>query len=222
MDELYTMSQKLKKGDKFFFYFGGHGDLEAKIGYENSLLLLYNSLPKNYFQGNEYLQLSELKTWFGALTQKGVEVVFIADACHSGGLIGSKEGNTKTQKALQESWEGITKILSSKADEFSLEGKQWGGGRGIFSYHLVNGLTGRADANKDQKVSLGELSNYLTTNVVKEASPNIQTPVVMGNNKQFLSNVSKEGLAKLADYEKRNFPIITEVNLKGGEKGMLC
>ena len=49
VDELYTTSQKLKKGDKFFFYFGGHGDLEAKIGYENSLLLLYNSLPKNYF-----------------------------------------------------------------------------------------------------------------------------------------------------------------------------
>ena len=216
VDELYTTSQQLKKGDKFFFYFGGHGDLEAKIGYENSLLLLYNSFKKNYFQGNEYLQLSELKTWFGALTQKGVEVVFIADACHSGGLIGGKEGNTKTQRALQESWEGITKILSSKADEFSLEGKQWGGGRGIFSYHLVNGLTGRADANKDQKVSLTELSNYLTTNVVREANPNIQTPVVMGNSKQFLSKVSKEGLAKLADYEKRNFPIITEVNLKGG------
>ena len=119
VDELYTTSQQLKKGDKFFFYFGGHGDLEAKIGYENSLLLLYNSFKKNYFQGNEYLQLSELKTWFGALTQKGVEVIFIADACHSGGLIGGKEGNTKTQRALQESWEGITKILSSKADEFS-------------------------------------------------------------------------------------------------------
>ncbi len=218
VDELYNISQKLKKGDKFFFYFGGHGDLEAKIGYENSLLLLYNSFKKSYFQGNEYLQLSELKTWFGALTQKGVEVIFIADACHSGGLIGGKEGNTKTQKALQESWEGITKILSSKADEYSLEGKQWGGGRGIFSYHLVNGLTGRADANKDQKVSLAELSNYLTTNVVREANPNIQTPVILGNNKQFLSKVSKEGLAKLADYEKRNFPIITEVNLKGGEE----
>ncbi len=218
VDELYNLSQKLKKGDKFFFYFGGHGDLEARIGYENSLLLLYNSFKKSYFQGNEYLQLSELKTWFGALTQKGVEVVFIADACHSGGLIGGKEGNTKTQKALQESWEGITKILSSKADEYSLEGKQWGGGRGIFSYHLVNGLTGRADANKDQKVSLIELSNYLTTNVVREANPNIQTPVILGNNKQFLSKVSKEGLAKLADYEKRNFPIITEVNLKGGEE----
>ncbi len=161
VDELYNLSLKLKKGDTFYFYFTGHGDLEAKIGYENSLLLLYPSLRKNYFQGNEYLQLSELRTWFGELTKKGVEVVFIADACHSGGLIGGKEGLDKTQRALQESWQGITKILSSQTNEFSLEGKQWGGGRGIFSYFLTNGLIGLADTNKDTKISLKELEDYL-------------------------------------------------------------
>jgi hypothetical protein len=214
VDELYNLSLKLKKGDTFYFYFTGHGDLEAKIGYENSLLLLYPSLRKNYFQGNEYLQLSELRTWFGELTKKGVEVVFIADACHSGGLIGGKEGLDKTQRALQESWQGITKILSSQANEFSLEGKQWGGGRGIFSYFLTNGLTGRADANKDKKVSLAELSNHLKTNVVREAAPSIQTPVVQGNGKQVLSKVGEEAMKKLAQAERLNFPIMTEVNLR--------
>ncbi len=214
VDELYNLSQKLKKGDTFYFYFTGHGDLEAKIGYENSLLLLYPSLSKNYFQGNEYLQLSELRTWFGEMTKKGVQVVFIADACHSGGLIGGKEGLDKTQRALQESWQGITKILSSQTNEYSLEGKQWGGGRGIFSYFLTNGLTGRADANKDKKVSLAELSNYLKTNVVREAAPSIQTPVVQGNGKQVLSKVSEEAMKKLAQAERLNFPIMTEVNLR--------
>jgi hypothetical protein len=214
VDELYNLSLKLKKGDTFYFYFTGHGDLEAKIGYQNSLLLLYPSLRKNYFQGNEYLQLSELRTWFGEMTKKGVQVVFIADACHSGGLIGGKEGLDKTQRALQESWQGITKILSSQATEYSLEGKQWGGGRGIFSYFLTNGLTGRADANKDKKVSLAELSNYLKTNVVREAAPNTQTPVVQGNTKQILSFSSQEGLKKLAEAERLSFPIITEANLK--------
>ncbi|MFN8354233.1 MAG: caspase family protein [Spirosomataceae bacterium] len=218
VDELYNTTQSLKKGDRFYFYFGGHGDLEAKIGYENSLLLLYNSFKKNYFQGNEYLQLSELKTWFRELSKKGIEVIFIADACHSGGLIGGKEGNSKTQKALQESWEGITKILSSKADEFSLEGKQWGGGRGLFSYHLVNGLIGRADGNGDQKVSLGELSKYLQEKVVGEAAPNVQTPVVLGNSKQQVSVVSKAAMKGLAEAEKRQIPILTEVNIKGGEE----
>ncbi len=154
--------------------------------------------------------------------KKQVNVVFIADACHSGGLIGGKEGVSKTQKALQESWGRVTKILSCQANEFSLEGKQWGGGRGLFSYHLVNGLTGRADVNKDNKISLAELNSYLKTNVLREANPNVQTPVVLGNEAQFLSNVSKEGLARLDDYEKRNFPVITEVNLKGKEDQIIA
>lgn len=215
VDELFTLSQVMKPKDRFFFYFGGHGDLEAKISHENSLLLLYNSFKTGYFQGNEFLQLSELKTWFDALAKKQVEVVFIADACHSGGLIGGKEGVSKTQKALQESWGRVTKILSCQANEYALEGKQWGGGRGLFSYHLVNGLTGRADVNKDKKIALAELNIYLKTNVLREANPNVQTPVVLGNEAQFLSKVSNAGLARLDDYEKRNFPIITEVNLKG-------
>lgn len=218
VDALYNLTQTLKPRDRFYFYFAGHGDLEAWISHENSLLLLYNSFKTGYFKGNEFLQLSELKTWFEALTKKGVEVVFIADACHSGGLIGGKEGINKTQQALQESWGSVTKILSCRADEYALEGKQWGGGRGLFSYHLVNGLTGRADANKDQKVSLGELDSYLKTNVVREANPNVQTPVILGGKAEFLSTVSSGGLARLADYERRHFPIITEVNLKGGDE----
>ena len=218
VDELFNLTQTLRPHDRFYFYFGGHGDLEAKIDQENALLLLYNSYKTGYFKGNEYLQLSELKTWFDVLSKKQVDVVFIADACHSGGLIGGKEGISKTQQALQKSWGSITKILSCKATEFSLEGKQWGGGRGIFSYHLVNGLTGRADANKDSNVSLIELSNYLKVNVMREANPNVQTPVVLGNNAQLLSRVSAGGLARLADYEKKSFPVITEVNLKGGNE----
>lgn len=221
VDELYNLTETLQPKDRFYFYFGGHGDLEAKIPHENSLLLLYNSFKTGYFQGNEYLQLSELKTWFEAMTKKQVEVVFIADACHSGGLIGGREGRSKTQRALQESWVGITKMLSSQVNEFSLEGKQWGGGRGLFSYHLINGLTGLADADKDKKVTLGELRNYLAVNVIKEANPNIQTPVVYGNKKQLLSKIDNASLKKLRDDLLRSVPTITEVNIKAKEEKLI-
>ena len=46
----------------------------------------------------------------------------------------------------------------------------------------------------------------------------MQTPVIEGREGQLLSVVSAAGMAQLADYEKRNFPIITEVNLKGGDE----
>ncbi len=221
VDELYNLSKKTKAGDRFYFYFGGHGDLEAQIAYHNSLLLLYGSLRKNYFQGQEFLQLSELRSWLGTLAQKKVQVVFIADACHSGGLIGGKEGLSKTQQALQESWAGVTKILSSHSNEYSLEGKQWGGGRGLFSYHLVNGLKGKADANKNKQVSLGELEQYLKTNVVKEAAPNVQTPLIQGDSKALLAKVNELELKKLLDAERLGFPIITEANFKANMEDLL-
>lgn len=216
VDELYRLSKILKPQDRFYFYFGGHGDLEAKIGHENALLLLYASFKTGYFQGKEFLQLSELKTWLTALSKTQTQVVFIADACHSGGLIGGSEGQSKTQRALQESWANVTKILSSQANEFSLEGKQWGGGRGLFSFHLVNGLTGRADVNKNKWVSVKELDEYLRYHVRREASPNVQTPLVAGEPTLALSKSSASGLAQLAEAEKRNFPVISAVNFKGG------
>ncbi|MBK7305024.1 MAG: hypothetical protein IPI90_17740 [Saprospiraceae bacterium] len=47
-----------------------------------------------------------------------------------------------------------SKILSCQPNEFSLEGEQWGGGRGVFSYHLVDGLFGLADRNNDGLITL--------------------------------------------------------------------
>ena len=39
--------------------------------------------------------------------------------------------------------------MSCQPNEYSIEGEQWGGGRGAFSYHLVDALYGLADANAD-------------------------------------------------------------------------
>jgi hypothetical protein len=214
VDEISTLSNQMKPNDRFYFYFGGHGDLEAQISHDNSLLLLYNSYKTGYFKGDEFLQLSELREWFENMSKRKIEVVFIADACHSGGLIGGNEGVEKTQKALLENWKNITKILSCKNNEYSLEGKQWGGGRGLFSFHLVNGLLGRADDNKDKTISLGELGNYLKNNVVPQANPNVQTPVIMGNEKQQLSFANSEGLQKLEEMERKSFALMTDVNTK--------
>ncbi|MBS4012133.1 MAG: hypothetical protein KGZ97_00025 [Bacteroidetes bacterium] len=65
----------------------------------------------------------------------------------------------------------------------SLEGPDWGGGRGLFSYHLVNGLAGKADMDEDGVVDLNEISFYVKNKVKKEASPSPQNPVVTGEDR---------------------------------------
>ncbi|MBK6996750.1 MAG: hypothetical protein IPH31_18155 [Lewinellaceae bacterium] len=78
-----------------------------------------------------------------------------------------------------------------------MEGEQWGGGRGIFSYHLVEGLFGLADRNGDGTVSVGEIDRYLEDKVTAEAAPQTQVPMLLGNKSERLATVNAAILADL-------------------------
>src|SRR5690606_2384695 len=98
--------------------------------------------------------------------QNKAKVIMVADACRSGKLSGSSVGGAQiTGSNLAKQYANEIKILSCQPDEYSLEGEQWGGGRGAFSYHLLDGLYGMADGNGDQKVNLLEISRYLEDHV---------------------------------------------------------
>ncbi len=54
---------------------------------------------------------------------------------------------------------------------------------GIFTHFLVQGLTGKADANIDQQLSLAELTEFVTTQTSKYVSSSTlgkQTPQFLG------------------------------------------
>jgi len=54
-----------------------------------------------------------------------------------------------------------------------------GGGHGVFTYYLLQGLKGGADYSKDNRVSLGEIIPYLSEQV-RRATGNAQTLTVAG------------------------------------------
>jgi hypothetical protein len=58
-------------------------------------------------------------------------------------------------------------ITASDVSELSEEGENGGGGHGVFTYYLLQGLQGEADANKDGTVTAGELFAYLSEKVSK-------------------------------------------------------
>lgn len=119
------------------------------------------------------------------------KVIVISDACHAGKLAGSQIGGAQLTTAnLAKQFSNEIKILACQPGEFSLEGEQWGGGRGCFSYHLLNGLAGQADINKDLMVTLGEIDRYLEDHVVKEVAPQSQVPMTTGNKIEKLVKLS--------------------------------
>ncbi|MBK8492538.1 MAG: hypothetical protein IPL49_17025 [Saprospirales bacterium] len=69
---------------------------------------------------------------FYPFTQNKAQVIVIADACHAGKLAGTRLGYRATAPNLSQQFANEVKVLSCQPNEFSLEGEQWGGGRGCF------------------------------------------------------------------------------------------
>ena len=104
-DAISVIARKAKPGDRVWFFFAGHGDMEDLTQVENGLLLLYNSPNGNYFGMNDdVLEILDLKRYLSPLAQRGVEMIFIVDACHSGNLNGGVQGVQQTASALASSW----------------------------------------------------------------------------------------------------------------------
>jgi hypothetical protein len=77
---------------------------------------------------------------------------------------------------------GFVAFTSAEAGQYSWEGEQWGGGHGAFTYHLLRGLEGEADAPElggdgDRIVTLGEVMEY-TRDQVRRETRNAQIPTL--------------------------------------------
>ncbi|HHT9137693.1 MAG TPA: PEGA domain-containing protein [Candidatus Wunengus sp. YC60] len=116
-------------------------------------------------------------------------LIFFADACHSAGLmeggVGTRGFSNTVNIALSElksTREGWGIVSASRAGEVSMESGQWGGGHGAFTYYLLEGMKGKADAegNKNGIVTLAESFDFLEENV-KRATQNAQHPDTAGN-----------------------------------------
>ena len=91
-------------------------------------------------------------------TSKGVEVIFIMDACRSQELPGGTEGQNFLNTAVSEKKAGEIIMLATGAGQESLEDASIGNGHGLFTWYLVDGLNGLADSiDQDQRVSFQEI-----------------------------------------------------------------
>ncbi len=210
-----------KTGDRAIIYFSGHGDVETRTKFQRGFLLTYDSPPTNYLAGA--FALIFLQDIISTLSDNGVQVIMISDACHAGKLAGSDIGGSQATAAnLSKQFANEIKIMSCQPDEFSLEGEQWGGGRGCFSYHLIDGLTGMADGNTDKQVNLLEIGQYLQTKVPAETDPQSQIPLAVGSMKTVLADVDEASLRTLREQKGKALPAIAAIETKGFEQVVLA
>lgn len=213
--------ENTRKGDRTIIYFSGHGDVETKTKYNRGYVLCYDSPPNNYAAGA--LPINHLQDVITTLSDSGKTMV-VLDACRSGKLAGNEiQGTFLTASEMMRQFNHEIKILSCQPDEYSHEGKQWGDGRGVFSYFLLDALHGLADANQDKFVSLGELNRYIPGKINYELSPLSQTPMFIGNANERLSKVNETDLlGYIQTKTPKKSKILSALESKGREEEVLA
>lgn len=176
-------SKNLKNGDRLYIYMAGHGDA---INSDEYFFLTYDCNPagdKNNYIVTGNIQLFNLKIRIADMVTKGVDVYLIMDACRTNELPGGSDGQQILSTAISEIKSGEVIMLATGAGQESYEDASVGSGHGLFTYYLVDGLSGFADeaGNNDKNISLKEIQSYITTHVpiiAQERFKKPQTPFI--------------------------------------------
>jgi hypothetical protein len=113
------------------------------------------------------------------LTNLAGKSIFFVDACHSGNVMGDgvrRRGQADMNfivNELSSAENGVLVFASSTGRQFSLENTAWN--NGAFTKALVEGLNGKADYNKNGRITHKMLDLYVSERV-KELTKGQQTP----------------------------------------------
>jgi len=143
--------------DRVFIYFAGHGFISGGKAY----LAPYDMDPTK-IAATSY-PMDELGQVIGNRIH-GKWKVLLTDACHSGAIT-PEDDTAQLNKSLLDLNSSMFSLTASRDREQSFESSQWGGGHGIFTYYVIQGLRGEADTSGDGVVTADELAEYVHTNV---------------------------------------------------------
>ena len=173
-------STKQGKTD-IYIYFAGHG-LASQDG-KDMFLLPYDGSPR-------LLKASGIrrKELFENIKQANPRSVTVfLDTCYSGATRNEEmliTGRPIVIKAKEQAIpEGFTLFSAASNEQISrpLEEAK----HGMFSYFLMKGMEGDADANNDNQITARELHSYVEQNVVQQSSGS-QTPELQGDKDRVL------------------------------------
>lgn len=181
--ELKNIYSKAVSGDVVYIYFAGHGDVIDDFGDKVGYLLAADANANQEYNGvGGVLPLAYLnEKVIPKLTEKGIKVFLVLDACRSGFIY--KEGTQKNMGAIQAMFENAIKFLSCGPNELSYESSELK--HGYFTYYLVKALAGSADNNADNNLQYNEIDDYLYNNVnnlVSKKHNQNQIPIIRTEN----------------------------------------
>lgn len=179
------LKRKAGEKDTVIVYYAGHGapEADASVGDDDGLekyIVPYDADPRDLY--TTALPMREIETIFQRLTPE--RIIFISDSCYSGATAGRTFATASRRAIVSENFltrlskgKGRVVLTASKASEVSEEREDLG--HGVFTYYLLEGLKGKADADKDGIVTVDEVYAYVSKKVPEVTGQN-QHPVKRG------------------------------------------
>ncbi len=172
------LQNRLKKDSNVFIYYAGHGAPE--LSSSKAYLIPYDGNPN--YPADTGFELEELYNQLGGLGARSVTVFL--DACFSGAnrnnemlLAGARPVFIEVEAAAAG---GVTVFSAAGGKEIS---SAWPEKKhGLFSYFLMKGMAGAADADGNKQITVGELGDFVRDNVSdmagmldRQQTPELQT-----------------------------------------------
>jgi len=174
------LPSRVRASTDVYVYYSGHG-LPSQDG--QGLYLLPQRADRDFIDKTAITQ-AEINAAIQAVKPKSVTIFL--DACYSGQartgetlLASARPVSLKAETAAFP--DGFTVITASRGNQISSSSPELK--HGIFSYYLMRGMEGDADANRDGRITTGEMQVYLAENVARQAAmmSRKQDPQIIGD-----------------------------------------
>lgn len=162
------IAQDAREQDVFMFYYAGHGVMSGEAAENKEFFLAPYDITQLYGKDDlltaRGISASELKKYSQLINAQ--KQVYILDACQSAAALtpmasrGVAEEKAFAQLAHST---GTFWITATGADQYATEFEKLG--HGVFTFTLLEGVSGQADTNKDLKLTIKELSTFVENRV---------------------------------------------------------
>ena len=168
--------------DTVVLFIAAHGIVNDSPDDRDAYIVTYDTDPQDL--RSTALPMAEVERVMDEDLQHVGRVLVFIDVCHAGsiGTIVDKKGNKVNAvvgKYLERKGQ-VFGLLASQPDEYSIEGANFGGGHGAFTYFLLRGLNGDAENKSTGAIGPNDIFTYVL-NKVRDATDSQQSPKETGS-----------------------------------------
>ena len=153
---LIELCQAVQPDDLVWVHFACHGTRAEKESKKKEPVLITQDTQLTLLN-QRALSVAEVERHMR--DSGGNKLVLSLDACHSGVDIGRDLTDPEFIKNVYDLAEGFALIAASTAEQTALEWQQVQ--HGVFTYYLLEGLSGKADRNGKKMVTVDDLKNHV-------------------------------------------------------------